>query len=119
MVDVVGSLDRAVTRDVGAGAPVQPAGEAASAAVGEGARHRHWLARIDWSKAGLVVGLALFLVALLVLYDILSDLTWAEVANAFSRIAWHQVILAFGATALSYAALIGYDVLALRHVGAR
>ncbi|MDQ0390765.1 bifunctional lysylphosphatidylglycerol flippase/synthetase MprF [Labrys monachus] len=119
MVGVVGSLDRAVSRDEHAGAIVPPADGAAAGGEGGAPAPGSWFGRVDWSKAGLVVGLMLFVVASLVLYDMLEDLTWAEVSDALSRIAWHQVILAFGATALSYTALIGYDLLALRHVGAR
>jgi phosphatidylglycerol lysyltransferase len=113
MVEVVGSLDRAVTRVDDPGAP--PAATAAP----EDAAPKSLLKRIDWSKASILVGLAIFAVAAVVLYNIFAGITWAEVTNAASRIAWEQVALAFVATALSYAALIGYDFLALRHVGAR
>ena len=116
MVNVVGSLDRAVTRDDGPGSAAAPVGDVVTVVSPKKPSLLKW---IDWSKAGLVVGLVLFVIASVVLYDILEDLTWAEVADALSRIVWHQVALAFGATALSYIALIGYDFLALRHVGAR
>lgn len=109
MAEVVGSLDRAVTRDDVPQVPPPPAGGA-----GKGL-----LKRIDWSRVGLLVGLAVFTIAAAVLYQIFTGLTWSEVHNAAGRIAWNQVALAFVATALSYGALIGYDLLALRHVGAR
>ncbi|GLS21819.1 membrane protein [Labrys miyagiensis] len=114
MAEIVGSLDRAVTRDDAPGPSPAPAGIAAVPPA-----QGSWLKRIDWSKAGLLVGLALFLIAAFVLYDTLEDLTWNDIANALSRIVWHQVALAFAAAALSYAALIGYDILALHHVGAK
>jgi len=116
MVEAVGSLDRAVTRDDDPG----PSPVAVGTETHEDAAVRQpWFKRLDWSRAGLLVGLALFVIAAIVLYDTLEDLTWQEVADALSRIVWHQVALALVATALSYCALIGYDILALRHVGAR
>ncbi|PRH84581.1 hypothetical protein C5L14_25600 [Labrys okinawensis] len=112
MAEVVGSLDRAVARDDVPNAPAAPIPAAERPKSG-------LLQRIDWSKAGLLVGLAIFTIAAAALYQIFSGITWSEVNNAVSRIAWGQVALAFLATALSYGALIGYDLLALRHVGAR
>lgn len=112
MAEVVGSLDRAVTRD-------DDPGSSPAAAGGSAAASESWLKRIDWSRAALLVGLALFVIASFVLYDTLEDLTWQDVADALSRIVWPQVALAFVAAALSYCALIGYDILALRHVGAK
>ena len=77
------------------------------------------LRRIDWSKAGLVVGLLLFAAASIVLYHLLAELTWTDVENAIARVKWHEVAMAAGATALSYLALVGYDLLALRHIRAK
>jgi phosphatidylglycerol lysyltransferase len=75
--------------------------------------------RIDWNKAGLVVGLLVFTAASIVLYRILAEITFADVKDALSRMQWQDIVAACGATALSYIALMGYDFLALRHVGAK
>ena len=78
-----------------------------------------FFSRIDWSKAGLIIGLVVFGAASVVLYRLLAEITWADVREAMERVEWQDVVAAFGATAFSYIALMGYDFLALRHVGAR
>lgn len=74
------------------------------------------LERLDFSKVGLVVGLALFAASALVLDRLLRGTTLADVTAAMQRIDWSDILLAGLATAASYSALIGYDGLALRHV---
>jgi phosphatidylglycerol lysyltransferase len=54
-----------------------------------------------------------------VIYQELAGVTWAQVRGAISDIGALDVVYAIGATAASYIALIGYDYLALRQVGAR
>ena len=68
-------------------------------------RHQHALA------AG--VGLLLFSVALWVLHHELAGLHAADIRDALGRLGAWQLVGALLATALSYLALTGYDVLAL------
>jgi phosphatidylglycerol lysyltransferase len=80
---------------------------------------RRWLARLDWTKFSLLLGLVLFGVAAYVLYRTLEQVTWAEVRAAWWRISLPSIVFAAFATAGSYLALVGYDALALRQTGAR
>lgn len=77
------------------------------------------LARVNWSLVGVAVGLLLFAVAAIVLYRLLEQVTWTDVEAAVGRRTWLDLGLATGATALSYAALVGYDAVALHHVAPR
>jgi phosphatidylglycerol lysyltransferase len=77
------------------------------------------VARIDWGRAGLVIGLLMFVASSLVIYRLLEETSWAEVKAAIEAVGWRELALAGVATALSYLALVGYDVLALRHMEAR
>ena len=52
MVGVVGSLDRAVSRDEHAGAIVPPADGALAGGDGGAPAPGSWFGRVDWSKAG-------------------------------------------------------------------
>ena len=74
---------------------------------------------IDWRLISATAGLALIILAGLVLYPLLGEVTWRDVAASIARTPASDLALAALATALSYAALIGYDVLALRQVEAR
>lgn len=91
--------------------------------VAGGAEPFAWLRgiarRIDWPMAGALVAFILFTGVAYVLYNALQDVTWAHVREAANAIGWDDVAAACLATAMSYAALVGYDLVALREVGAR
>ncbi len=72
-------------------------------------KHAIWIA----------IALLLFLGALWVLHRELSGVRFNEVLARFRELPWYAVLLAVGFTAASYAALAGYDWLALRHIGRR
>ncbi len=65
------------------------------------------------------VALVLFLAALWVLHRELAGIHFHDVAARFRELPWYAAALAFGFTLASYAALAGYDWLALRHIGRR
>lgn len=67
-------------------------------------------------RAGLV--LVLFGLVLFALYHELEVTSWQEVRAALAGTRPEQIALAVLGTGLSYFALTGYDVLALRHLGA-
>src|SRR5512137_2991160 len=69
------------------------------------------------SRAGLVLGALLFLAVGIVVYRELEAVTWSQVRESIDAIGWADVAFAALATAVSYIALIGYDVLALRQIG--
>ncbi len=75
--------------------------------------------RFDWGVAAAAAGFVLIVVAGLILHGLLTEVTWREVWNNLAGTAKLDLVGAALATMLSYAALIGYDVLALRQVGAR
>ncbi len=81
-------------------------------------RLREQLIAINWRKAGAAFSIALVLLVWFVLYRLLQELSWTQVQEAMGRVSAINVGLAFAATGASYAALVGYDVLALRQVGA-
>ncbi|MGE5198090.1 MAG: UPF0104 family protein, partial [Rhodospirillaceae bacterium] len=63
------------------------------------------------------IGLVLFVVALEVLRVELRRVTWHELtADVMATPAW-QLILALALTAVNYAALTGYDLLAFAYIG--
>lgn len=65
------------------------------------------------------VGLVLFLAVLWILHRELAGVHFADVVGRFRAVSWSAILLALGFTAASYTALIGYDWLALRHIGRR
>ncbi|WP_439542897.1 bifunctional lysylphosphatidylglycerol flippase/synthetase MprF [Hyphomicrobium sp.] len=67
-------------------------------------------------RALLVV--TLFAIVTFGLYHELEVTSWGEVRTAFATTSLAQIGIAALATVLSYIALVGYDVLALRHLGA-
>jgi phosphatidylglycerol lysyltransferase len=87
--------------------------------VGGLPRLRKLANHIDWSKVGALIAFVLFTGVAYVLYNELQDVTWAHVREAANAIGWDDIAGAGVATALSYIALIGYDLVALREVGAR
>lgn len=66
-----------------------------------------------------VIGLLLFLAALEVLRLELRAVTWHELSVDIHRTPIAQLVLALGLTALNYAALTGYDLLAFAYIGKR
>jgi phosphatidylglycerol lysyltransferase len=83
-----------------------------------GARLRAFSSNVNWRKIGVFLSVALLLAVWIVLYRILREISWSEVRAATGRANMANALLAFLATAGSYAALVGYDALALRQVGA-
>jgi len=71
----------------------------------------HWL--------GAAASLGLFAVAAFVMGRAVSELSFAELAAAMSETRGAQILAALLATAFSYLALVGYDLLALRRMGLR
>ncbi len=65
------------------------------------------------------VALVLFLAVLWILHRELAGVHFADVVGRFRAVSWSAILLALGFTAASYTALIGYDWLALRHIGRR
>jgi phosphatidylglycerol lysyltransferase len=63
---------------------------------------------------GPTLALAVLALALLVLQHMAEDIHLSEVADALRSATWGQIALAVAATALSFAALAAYDVLAVR-----
>ena len=66
-----------------------------------------------------VVGLVLFLGALWILHREMAGVHFADVLARFRALPRSAVLLALGFTFASYAALTGYDWLALRYIGRR
>ncbi len=75
------------------------------------------LARFDWRIAGTALGIALFAAVCVALQQTLATMTWDQVGAAIQGIRTINIVAACGATALSYAALTGFDYLALRQSG--
>ena len=64
-----------------------------------------------------VIGLALFLVALEVLRLELQAVTWHEITDDVMHTPLPSLMLALGLTALNYLVLAGYDLLAFEYIG--
>lgn len=67
-------------------------------------------------RAALIV--ALFAIVALAIYHEAEVTSWHDVRLALAAVEARQILLAVFGTAASYIALIGYDMLALRHVAA-
>lgn len=80
---------------------------------------RRRLPRRFVQTAGIVASLALFALAAFILGRTLSNMRFAELAAAISATSAAQILQAALLTALSYLVLTGYDVAALRQIGAR
>ena len=74
---------------------------------------------IHWRRIGAVLGLCLFAAASIVVYREAEGVTWDHLQEAIAGVSQAHLAGAVLATAASYLVLIGYDVLALRQVGAR
>ena len=64
-----------------------------------------------------VLGLGLFALGVVALYHLLRPVRAADVIAQLRATRWSVLATAFGATALGYVALIGYDWSALRYLG--
>jgi phosphatidylglycerol lysyltransferase len=90
--------------------------------TGEGAGENRWSRRWrdGWARWRIwlypLVTVLLFSLALGVLHRELASLHWVDVSAALARLGPTVLLLSLSATALSYGALTGYDVLALRHL---
>ncbi len=79
---------------------------------------------VEWLRAhaphgvGAVASLALFLLAAVLLGHALSNVSFTGLGAAISETSGWQILEALALTALSYVALTGYDVIALRHIRA-
>ncbi len=74
--------------------------------------------RIDWSIVGAIIALIAFSYSATVLYRTLETISWLQVRETIRSFPAANIVLAALATAVSYLALVGYDFLALRVVGA-
>lgn len=63
-----------------------------------------------------LVTVLLFILALWVLHGELASIHWKDISAALGRLGPMVLLLSLAATALSYCALTGYDVLALRYL---
>lgn len=75
--------------------------------------------RSRWSWVGTAVSILLFAASLTVLWQISSQVSFADVTAAFAGKAREQLALALLFTVVSYLLLTGYDALALRQIRAR
>jgi phosphatidylglycerol lysyltransferase len=74
---------------------------------------------VNWRLIGATLGVVLFVAAALVVYHAVESVRWQQLLAAISRVRTSSLLGAALATAVSYTVLIGYDVLALRQIGAR
>ena len=85
-----------------------------ASAVRLGARFTGTIERLlRWSPA------LLFALALVVVQHELKDHEFADIAHSWRSVPWHLVAVAILLTAINYAILAGYDLLALRFTGHR
>jgi phosphatidylglycerol lysyltransferase len=80
---------------------------------------RHLVSAIDFGRVGALLMVVLFGAVAYAVFQELERVTWSHVRDAIGAISWLDVAGACLATAVSYLALIGYDHLALRQVGAK
>lgn len=66
-----------------------------------------------------VVGLAAVALSIWLLVDELRGISLSEVEAGFAAISWHQWLLSIVSAIVAYAALAGYDHIALLHIGKR
>ena len=77
------------------------------------------LSNVHWRRIGTFLGPSLFILAAFVVYHEAEDVTWSQVTAAMSQVGQQQLLGSILATATSYCVMIGYDLLALRQVGAQ
>ncbi|PPD46653.1 MAG: hypothetical protein CTY15_01190 [Methylocystis sp.] len=68
--------------------------------------------------AGALASVGLFLLAAVLLGHTLANVSFANLGASLAETSGWQIMKALALTALSYLALTGYDVVALRHIGA-
>lgn len=76
------------------------------------------IAATDWSKVGFCLAVLIIAAIGVTLYDTLDQLRWADVVAAVDAVPNINILAAFVATAASYLALVGYEFIAVRQVGA-
>ena len=103
MVEAVAAAHDVTQRDA-----TEPAAEA----------ERSWqgLGPVTLERLAFALGMAMLVVASAVLYRLLEAVSWSDVERALADTGWRGIGLAAAATIASYAALSGYDALALRLV---
>lgn len=106
-------------RRAAAPAPMAEAVRREDAPAGGESRLVRLARRVDWGKLGLLVGVLVLAVVAVTLYHTLRHLSFAAVRHALAAISPGAVGLAVLATAGSYIALAGYEVIAVRQVAAR
>jgi phosphatidylglycerol lysyltransferase len=84
-----------------------------------GARMADIARRVDWTQLGIALALCVFALVGIILCRTLSHIAWTEVSEAMASVSWQEIAGAVAASAASYLALAGLDILALRQVGAR
>src|SRR5882757_1983337 len=75
--------------------------------------------KIGWNRIGVLVSIAIIVIAAVVLYHILQDIEIKEVVGAVRSTDKHRVALAALFVALGYFTLTFYDLFALRTIGRR
>ncbi|MGI9401346.1 MAG: bifunctional lysylphosphatidylglycerol flippase/synthetase MprF [Rhizobiaceae bacterium] len=71
---------------------------------------------LSHSAVAYILPLAVIIIALFVLHDLVSDVSWAEVKADLVEAKFQTLLLAFAATLVSFAGISSYDVLATRHL---
>lgn len=72
---------------------------------------------VGWHRVGLAVGVTVFLVACYVLYNMLRNISFAEVGNALTSVSATQLVLAGLLVTAAYITLTFYDYFALKSIG--
>src|SRR4051794_23539389 len=118
MSESAGALEPAETFDRSLDSTVALEGPRDRGNQGKFGRLIDALSKFQWGRVGAALGLGLFVLAAFVIYHAAEDVTWAQLTAAISQVSGQHMLGAVAATAVSYMVLIGYDVLALRQVGA-
>lgn len=99
-------------------APVPPADDASSGDEARSFKRAILLERMKgWGTP--VVGCALLALSLWVLHDVLRHFRYSDLRGAVGAIGWSPILLSLALTAVSFAALVGYEYFAMRFAGKR
>ena len=71
---------------------------------------------LSHSAVAYVLPVLVVLIALVVLHELVSDVSWSEVKADLAGAKFQTLFLAFGATLISFAGISAYEVLATRHL---
>ncbi len=71
---------------------------------------------LSHSAIAYILPIAVFCIALVVLHQLVSDVSWAEVKKDLEEARIQTLLLAFAATVLSFIGISSYDVLGTRHL---